>query len=135
MGTEGPHAAAHHSPLLAGIVVGDFKSKARDEVPQEEKLTISGRPASSELIFQRRRFQEIDVTHRLRADFNTKHCHETRSRWLPLQGLGPARASELYAKYHSGDALKHFRKCRSPISFTCRILTIQACGICIAIQT
>ena len=46
-----------------------------------------------------------------------------------------ARASELYAKYHSGDALKHFRKCRSPISFTCRILTIQACGICIAIQT
>lgn len=41
MGTEGPHAAAHHSPLLAGIVVGDFKSKARDEVPQEEKfLTI-----------------------------------------------------------------------------------------------
>ena len=67
MGTEGPHAAAHHSPLLAGIVVGDFKSKARDEVPQEEKLTISGRPASSELIFQRRRFHEIDVTHRLRT--------------------------------------------------------------------
>jgi hypothetical protein len=27
MGTEGPHATAHHSPLAAGIVVGDFKSK------------------------------------------------------------------------------------------------------------
>ena len=39
MGTEGPHAAAHHSPLLAGIVVGDFKSKARDEIPQESKMT------------------------------------------------------------------------------------------------
>jgi len=41
MGTEGPHAAAHHSPLLAGIVVGDFKSKARDEVPQKStRMTI-----------------------------------------------------------------------------------------------
>jgi hypothetical protein len=111
MGTEGPHAAAHHSPLLAGIVVGDFKSKARDEVPQESKLTISGRPASSELIFQRRRFQEIDVTHRLRTSIRNT--------------ISGCRCN----------ATAVLRKCRSPISFTCRILTIQACGICIAIQT
>jgi hypothetical protein len=39
MGTEGSHATAHHSPLAAGIVVGDFKSKARDEVPQKSKMT------------------------------------------------------------------------------------------------
>jgi len=38
MVTEGPHAAAHHSPLAAGIVVGDFKSKARDEVPQKRNV-------------------------------------------------------------------------------------------------
>jgi hypothetical protein len=62
MGTEGSHATAHHSPLAAGIVVGDFKSKARDEIPQESKRRESVRPASSELIFQRRSFQEIDVT-------------------------------------------------------------------------
>ena len=76
MGTEGSHATAHHSPLAAGIVVGDFKSKARDEIPQESKRRESVRPASSELIFQRRSFQEIDVTPACGLQY------ETRSRWL-----------------------------------------------------
>lgn len=49
MGTEGPHATAHHSPL-PGIVVGDFKSKRSNEreVPQWG-MPISGQHASSKL--------------------------------------------------------------------------------------
>ena len=36
MGTEGSHATAHHSPLAAGIVVGDFKSKAATKFHREQ---------------------------------------------------------------------------------------------------
>ena len=53
MGTEGPHASAHHSPLAAGIVVGDFKSKRRRSSTAEKKTRIPG-TIVEELIFQQK---------------------------------------------------------------------------------